>query len=226
MHRFKRQALSLLAVCILAAPLHAASVLTLANGHQLFSSGIAANGSPAASASVDVHYVMSLNPNASGPDTVVSNHPNWSANTANSQWIGAGPGGGTNQLIGVYSATTQIDLTGMDLATVVITGHWASDNDGHEIRINGNSSSSPKTGNFADANFNTNPVNLFTINNAGGFLVNGVNDISFVYENTTFVSPAGVRVELEGASGSLVPEPASVSLLGGAALLTLRRRRH
>jgi hypothetical protein len=149
----------------------------------------------------------------------------WLANDANSEWITPGKSGNTTFIPGAYTYTTTFNLGPADiLSTGNIQLEYTGDNSGTEIIFNGVDIGDPTTGG------NTSYTKLFgpfTINS--GFL-EGTNTLQFVINNQTPTNtPEGLRVWIQSATISVVPEPSSVAsftvaglLLGG---LVLRGRR-
>ncbi|MBI2925809.1 MAG: immunoglobulin domain-containing protein, partial [Verrucomicrobia bacterium] len=119
------------------------------------------------------------------------------------QKVGEGTGAGGNEP-GDYVYRISFDLTGFDLGTVKISGQWAVDSEGTDIKINGTS-----TGNKI-APFPPQPSESwhpFTI--TSGF-VDGVNTLDFVVNRSSGKYPTGLRAEVLGTgatagSGSAAP---------------------
>ena len=92
---------------------------------------------------VDANYslITSADPSVPGPDALVvfTNafpFPYWVANTSTSQWISPDAHGATEP-DGLYVFQMTFDLTGYDASTALISGLWATDNDGLDIKLNG-----------------------------------------------------------------------------------------
>ena len=181
----------------------------------LFDTGFGKNGAVLPDGAADPHYLITVNPDGAGliPATVhdssvfpIVTGP-WLANTALSKWIapqfntsgsqgegtdaGAGPG--------VYVYRTTFDLTGFSLPSVRITGGWATDNDGLDIRVNGIS-----TGMANPNQFTT--LTPFVLDSTNATFQTGVNTLEFRVRNAT-VSPGytGLRVEGMQGFGSMNP---------------------
>jgi hypothetical protein len=161
----------------------------------LFNTGVDDSGAGLADGAVDAHYKLVVNPDSSSPDAIVENSTvfpivagPWVANSAGSKWIGprfdtVAAAGGAGAL-GDYTYRLTFDVTGVDPASLVITGDWATDNPGPDILINGISTGQSNPGNF-DA------FTAFRITN--GFLA-GLNILDFKVNNTS-VGYTGLRVE-------------------------------
>lgn len=202
----------------------------------LYNTGLDAGGSLLPENQIDPHYVLISVPAGSGlgPNAYIADHTKpplstgeWVPNAALSKWIA--PVGDqsslleVNSITGPYTYRLTFDLTGYDPSTAVITGQWATDNNGVNILLNGAS-----TGNINDAQFTV--WTPFSI--SSGF-VSGINTLDFVVNNIPFgpgspseggSNPTGLRVEL---SGTAAPEP-SVSALALIALAVagLKASRH
>jgi len=153
---------------------------------------------------VDIHYSYLVQPGSAVPVTVDdSGYPfgPWIANnygSPGSRWIGPdqssfGPAGNY-----VYRTTFFIPNIA-NLSTANITGDWATDDPGTDIRINGISTG--QTSNF----FTT--LQPFSINSGFQF---GLNTLDFYVTNAG--GPRGLRVD--HIKGSFqIPEPTAIALL-------------
>lgn len=189
-----------------------ATVIVRENAPGRFSTGIGPDGLPLAGGQIDPNFKIIANPD--NPDSEVAyvqtNIPGaWIANTATSKWIGpradtvgaAGAPAADGEAPGTYVYRMSLDLTNFDLSTVEVSGRWAADNGGTEIRVNGVSVGFPAT---TPPTFGT--YVPFNINNTAfpGRLTNGLNTIDFVVNNET-VGFAGLRLDNFQAIGLLPP---------------------
>ena len=110
----------------------------------------------------------------------------WVANDSTAQWITAGANGASNAMPGDYVYETSFDWTGQNLAALTVAGRWASDNNGVDIRINGQSTG--YTTPFEEFQFHD-----FSISSS---FVSGINTLQFVVHNGgNSPNPTGLRVE-------------------------------
>ena len=197
--------LPVLAVALTAAPL------------TVFNTGVGPTNVVLAAGATDSHYVgvtpastaFVLGLTATLPGT-------WIPNNSVSEWVGPDQADGT----GIYSRIyrTTVDLTGFNFSTgVLISGRWATDNTGTDIRVNSTSTSQTSSTFTAFSNFTLN----------SGFVA-GINNIDFLWSNSG--GPGGLRVEFTSAQatplGGAIPEPGTIALmLGGVAALGFFRRK-
>ncbi|MCY3013638.1 MAG: autotransporter-associated beta strand repeat-containing protein [Planctomycetota bacterium] len=164
----------------------------------LFGTGVDAAGQLAANWATDLHYTLVSLPG--GSDVVrVATADNgypigaWISATGASSWIGPASDDVLNGPGGQYVYRTTFDLTGIDPASVSISGMWAADDFGVEILINGMSEGYATWNSPGYWSFET-----FTV--TGGF-VDGINTLDFVLVNGG--GPTGLRVEMTGAVSTI-----------------------
>jgi hypothetical protein len=219
-------------------------VVDLLSSGALFNTGVDASGAALAQGSADSHYSFLTSPAGTAtPDSAQTQVggfpiPPWMADDSLSSWIGPnaphafGP-------IGVYDYQTTFDLTGLDATTVVLTGQWATDDDGLTIRVNGaNTAFSIPSNNGASFE----AWSQFSIDDSTGLFHSGSNTLDFIVQNNdphdlvnypTGDNPTGLRVEFASAHAlagttnvASAPEPGTYSLFGfGIASLFFAGRR-
>jgi hypothetical protein len=202
---------------ITATLLAAASVAHAAPITTLWNTGVDAMGMPLANGSLDTHYSLVAGPVLGAPRAANSTNgfpiPPWIGDNSISAWIGPVGDSQLNGPVATYDYQTTFSLTGFSAASAMITGQWASDNEGVDILINGISTGQMTTSQFT-------AFTAFTI--TSGFVA-GLNTIDFIVHNDG--GPTGLRVEQTGTANA-VPEPAALALFGvGAAMLGFARRR-
>ncbi len=221
----------LAAAFALAAPAAYAQTGNLA--HLLFNTGVDASKAVLADGTPDPHYLLVDVP-AGSPATALKMiaHPAWVPNSATSAWIGPYVNPATTAHGGIYKYSYQLDLTGYDPASVVITGRWSSDN---------------QSAMFVNISLNNTPVSsipdyafqywwTFTLNS--GF-VSGLNSLEFHVVNQDVGpggipgqntgNPTGLRVEFLEGNALPIPEPVffqfgALAGMGALGLLRLRRK--
>jgi hypothetical protein len=158
---------------------------------------------------LDMHYELVEPSHVLGAPTVATSTggfpiPPWIDDNHLSAWITPsldtnGPGDVDGAPSYVYRTT--FDLTGVPLANLTINGQWATDNQGLDMLLNGESLGYTNTAQFGGFT----PFTLDT-----GF-VNGVNTLDFVLNNGSGEAdapgPTGLRVEFEGNGGAPPPPP-------------------
>lgn len=192
----------------------------------LYDTGVVTNGTPLPDGVNDPHYAVTRtsSPLAGITDVVADSNtyplPSpWVPNGPNSKWVGVSTNG-TSLDYGIDPTTdgTYVWRTTFTvpndaiLASISITGRWATDNPGTNILINGNS-----TGNTAGG---YNQYYGFAINS--GFIT-GVNVLEFLVTNLAFNgqggNPSGLRVDNMVGTFTAVPETTALVTWGGIMLI-------
>lgn len=194
----------------------------------LYGTGFSSSGTLLAAGATDGNWTL-----VSAPESIGRNapfvtdgsdssfpFPNWLADSSTSQWISPKASETTNDTSSsttpyVYEET--FNLTGLNTATLDITGAWSADNYG-EILLNGTevdpsaAIASGTTGAFRS--FTSFVIDSATLN--GATINAGSNTLEFEVFNSGAGSPdvTGLNVEITSATASPVPEPASLALLG------------
>jgi hypothetical protein len=166
----------------------------------IFGTGVDSVGALLPDGAVDPHYTLvSPDSNFPGPEAYVAFDarypiPPWAANGPKSRWItpNASSDATTNTLAveGTYQYQTLIDLVEVDLSQFRLMGAWAVDNGGTDILVNGISTGIANTTGFG-------VLTPFEITSG---LIQGLNSIEFVVNNSTSTgpNPTGLRVDLRG----------------------------
>lgn len=176
-----------------------------------FNTGVDNSGNLLPSGNVDPHYTLVVNPDGGGsaPFVVVNNgFPLgccWFADGPNSQWIAPQPlyFPSSADAVGIFDYQTTFNVTG-DPSKTTLLGQWATDNEGIDILINGQSTGNtiPAPNQVGFASFTP-----FTIN--GGFVA-GTNTLDFIVHNDG--GPMGLRVELPPTPPSCPVNPTDVKI--------------
>ncbi len=166
----------------------------------LYNTGVNAAGVPLSDNAVDPHYQLTFGGTTAFAATEAGGFPipPWLGSNSMSTWIspsldtsGLSDGSGTYN----YRYETTFDLTGFNPATARLAGRWATDNQGVNILINGNSTGQSNTVQFTGWT----PFEI-----TGGF-VPGINRLTFVVNNggpgsAPGSDPTGLRAEVWGAA--------------------------
>lgn len=159
----------------------------------------------------DPHYdlLLPLGYTAVSVDDTNDPFPSWYANDVSSRWIGPatnaqGLGGRT----WIYQTNFTIPLNAI-LSTVSITGLWATDDFGSDIRINGGSTGQTNSGSNVLETFNINSGFIYGNNTLRFHVVNALPGVT---------NPTGLRIDQMIGTFQVVPEPATVFLTSVAAV--------
>jgi uncharacterized repeat protein (TIGR01451 family) len=186
----------------------------------VYNTGVGDDGALLPDGTVDPHYRLVQSPDLAfpGPDArvaVSSGWPygQWAEDGPDSKWISPRPDIAEGNSGGTYIYRTTVDLTGLDPTTAVIAGQWATDNDGLDILLNGNSTGNQ---NYPGLHFGT--FAPFTTTN--GFSA-GTNTLDFIVHQSGAGTPTGLRVELRGTASLPcldcdLPKPPVVSITSPA----------
>jgi Lamin Tail Domain/Immunoglobulin domain len=188
----------------------------------LYPTGLDDLRTPLPSGTTDPHWELVESPDAQfpGPAAWVVNEgfpiPPWVDNDGTSKWIGPRADAGDGTAPGNYVYRLRFSLDEFDPPTTVLTGRWASDNSGVEVRLNGQSVGLANEGGFTQF---TAPFEITT-----GF-VDGTNILEFVVNNAgDGANPSGFRAEVSatadpapgpGTPPTLTAQPSDVSASPG-----------
>jgi VPDSG-CTERM motif len=197
---------------------HATSITTL------FNTGVNATGEPLSDGTIgDPHYSLITAPPSSTLDIRVRTSaggfpiPPWVGDDSVSAWIGPNNDAQVDGPVGSYDYRITFDLSGLNPSTAFISGLWATDNEGLDILLNGQSTGNKSVGFTAFTSFSIPPGSLF---------VSGLNTLDFLVHNDG--GNTGLRVEMTGQASPMgVPDSSSTSTLlsvsVGALLVACRR---
>jgi hypothetical protein len=129
--------------------------------------------------------------------------PPWVSNTSTAQWITPRLPEGVN---GAYNYTTTFSLAGLDPTTAKITGNLTADDQVVGVLLNGVAVAPAIT--TPDVGYAT----LFAFSITSGF-VGGTNTLEFLTMNNHNIV-TGLIVDMTGTANAIIPEPASMALLG------------
>jgi len=201
-------------------PLSLSAQVTI-NG--LYNTGVDDAGNALTAGATDTHYTVTSDLDSDLTAYAITGHPNWSADFSagtDSMWLSPYKDINGGWVSSVPNATftysLDFDLSGYDLSSVVISGIWATDNEGISLFLNGvDMGYSAGQTSFS----NQNPEQ-FTL--SSGF-VEGDNTLAFSVFNQTgdTGNPTGLRVEFLSASASAIPEPSTYALVFGGLALAL-----
>ena len=200
----------------------------------LFNTGVDNEGNLLPDGAIDPHYTIVTNPDSTNTEAFVHftdvfpiSTGHWLGATDFSKWIAprtnTGVASGTNTeqaAVGDYVYRTEFDLTGIDLPSLEITGGWATDNVGMNIRVNGRD-----TGIVNNNQFGSLTSFLISQANTNVVFVDGINTLEFVVNNGAPPGPTALRVEgLRGLAAppgtppSITVQPQDVTLHSGETL--------
>jgi hypothetical protein len=173
----------------------------------IFNTGVDGSGTVLPDGTLgDPHYTLMTVPSGSTAIQVRTSAGGfpigpWIGDDSLSAWIRPN-NPGSNDPGGTFDYQTTFDLTGLNPATAVLIGQWATDNQGSAILINGVSTGQTAAGFTGWSSFTL----------SSGFIA-GVNTLDFIVYNVPqdTGNPTGLRVEMSGTAA--VPEPSSLAQL-------------
>jgi hypothetical protein len=184
----------------------------------LVNTGVDGLGNVLTSGSLEQNYAKA---GPAGSAKVIAPHPLWAAAPAGAAWIGVA-NGDTTSPDGDYAYSIMFDMTGLDLASAMISAQVASDNR-TQVLLNGNLVSFD--------NGSAGYMQLADLLIEDGF-IGGMNTLEFVVTNEPYAgtNPSGLLVaNIVGSAMAQVhtPEPSTAALLflGLAGLTVAGRRR-
>jgi hypothetical protein len=182
----------------------------------LFNTGVDQFGNVLATGTLEQNYSMT---GPLGPARVIGPGFIWAAAPSGSAWIGPAPANTTSP-VGDYTYSIMFDMTGLDLATAMISAQVSSNNR-TQVLLNNNVVS-----------FDNGWLGFLFLADLlieDGF-TGGLNTLSFVVTNAPykFLNPSGLLIaNISGSAmaGSSTPEPSTAALLAlGLAGLTAAGR--
>ncbi len=168
----------------------------------LFNTGVNDSGVALSAGASDTHYAQ-LAPSQPGIVIRDSIPGSWINNTSSYRWIWENVNGSPVNVTRTYRTT--FDLTGLDSATALISGLWASDNFGLDIFINGTSTGNTCGGFSSFCNFSVN----------SGF-ISGLNTLDFQVRDVGSISGflvGSISGSADEITSSSAPEPTTLVLM-------------
>lgn len=219
-----------------------ANGLAVAAPFTLYGTGFSSTGTLLPAGSADGNWTLISDPSGSvstpatplvtdGSAIIFSSFPfgsgDWLLDNFSSQWISPKAHETSSDPSGEYIYQDTFNLTGLNLASVVVTGRWTADNYG-DIVVNGVEVTSGSDGIIPNSSGEFRSFTSFVLNASNTDFVSGVNTIQFDVFNNTAGSPnvTGVNIDIEQTLGDPAPEPGSFVLMGlGLSALYIRARK-
>lgn len=226
MHRIFTALVGCVAVGFAALPSQAAFTI-----NDLYNTGQATQSTLQPQGSADPHYSVTKPDNTTAPGLVTVDDafpiPPWIANDGNSQWVS--PSLADNDAAGNYRWSTTFTLpANVLLDSIAIIGRWATDNQGLDILINGNSTGGAFATPATNSSF-TSYTPFSILSSTYNFFQPGVNTLTFIVNNAagSTGNPSGLRVDdIRGTYAT--PEPTTLVtwglLLGASAVVYCRKK--